>query len=102
MRARGGGVPAGRPSLAPAGFEQLIEEGVLDLLVRLARPREVVGEARDGLAVELGQLAVIAACFGAVGCLRENPHYRRVVVVPGSAAIAVVGAFWLVERVGLI
>jgi hypothetical protein len=50
--------------------------------------------------VELGQLAVIAAAFLAVGIwFRHRRWYRAAVVVPGSAAIALVGAWWTVARV---
>lgn len=53
--------------------------------------------------VELGQLAVIAACYVAVGYLfGEKPWYRRFIVWPGSLAIAAVATYWFVERTGLI
>ena len=52
--------------------------------------------------VELGQLAVIGLAFLAVGWFRERRWYRARVVVPSSVAIAAVGLFWSVERVGLI
>lgn len=48
--------------------------------------------------VELGQLAVIAAAFLAVGWLRDRPWYRSRIVVPASLAIAAVGLFWAIER----
>ena len=50
--------------------------------------------------VELGQLAVIAIAFLAVGAwFRNRDWYRARVVIPGSVAIAAVGAWWTVERV---
>lgn len=52
--------------------------------------------------VELGQLAVIAAAFALVGWIRAAESYRRFVVVPASAAIALVALFWTAERVGVL
>lgn len=50
--------------------------------------------------VELGQLAVIALAFAAVGLwFRNRPWYRARVVIPASLLIAATGAFWTVERV---
>jgi hypothetical protein len=55
------------------------------------------------LGVELGQLSVILICYALVGYwFAQKPWYRRVVVVPASAVIAMIGAFWVVQRVGLI
>ena len=52
--------------------------------------------------VEVGQLAVIAVVFFAVGVwFRERDWYRRVVVVPASVVIALVGGWWFFERVFL-
>jgi hypothetical protein len=53
--------------------------------------------------VEVGQLAVIAGAFVLVGMwFRRKAWYRARVAIPASAAIAAIGAFWFVERVGLI
>ncbi len=58
------------------------------------------------LGVEIGQLAVVAAAYLAVAGLRHwlpgwasVTAYRRRVVIPLSAAIALTGAFWTVERI---
>ena len=48
--------------------------------------------------IELGQLAVLVAAFAAVGWGRHRPWYRRRVVIPASALIALVGLWWAVER----
>ncbi len=48
--------------------------------------------------IELGQLAVLVAAFAAVGWGRNRAGYRRWVVIPASAMIAVVGLWWAVER----
>lgn len=52
--------------------------------------------------VELGQLAVIAVAFLAVGYwFRDKPWYRARIATPASAVIAVVGGWWFVQRVFL-
>lgn len=51
--------------------------------------------------VELGQLTVIAAAFLLIGLpFRHQPWYRRRIVIPASLAIAAIGLFWFVQRVG--
>ena len=52
------------------------------------------------IGVELGQLAVIAVAFAAVGVWgRGRPWYRAWVVLPGSAAIALAGLYWTYTRI---
>jgi predicted membrane protein len=52
------------------------------------------------LGVELGQLAVIAACFLAVGLwFRHRDWYRRAIAMPASAAVALIAAVWFFERI---
>ncbi len=52
------------------------------------------------IGVELGQIAVIAGAFLAVGLWFGNkPWYRSRIAVPASVVIALIGAFWFVERV---
>ena len=48
--------------------------------------------------VELGQLTVIALAAVAVAWYRHRIWYHRLIVVPGSLAIAVVGVYWTVAR----
>ena len=49
--------------------------------------------------VELGQLSVIAGCFLLLGIWFGNkPWYRNRITIPLSLLIAVVGAYWFVER----
>ena len=53
--------------------------------------------------VELGQLAVIACAFALVGYwFRNKTWYRPVISIPGSLMIALVGAYWFLERVGIV
>jgi hypothetical protein len=49
--------------------------------------------------VELGQLAVLALAFLALGAFLRRPWFRSRVAVPLSLAIAAAGLFWAVERV---
>lgn len=49
--------------------------------------------------VELGQLTVIAVAFLLVGYwFRDKSWYRAAISIPGSAIIALIGAYWFVER----
>ena len=50
------------------------------------------------LGVEFGQLAVIALAFGATFWIKDEAKYRRWVVIPASALIALAGAFWAYQR----
>ncbi len=51
------------------------------------------------IGVELGQLAVIAMCFLAVGFwFGKKDWYRSFVVIPGSIVVALIGAYWFIER----
>ena len=50
--------------------------------------------------VELAQLAVIVAAFAAVGFwFRHKSWYRKVIIVPGSALIAITGLLWTIQRI---
>lgn len=52
------------------------------------------------IGVEFGQLAVITAAFAAVGFwFRGKSWYRQRIATPASAMIAVVGAYWFLQRV---
>ena len=52
--------------------------------------------------VELGQLTVVAIAFFAVGIwFRKHPRYRQWIAIPASVIIALVGAWWFIERVFL-
>ena len=59
----------------------------------------VIGLLGFNVGVEFGQLAVIALVFGATFWLTEEKVYRKWVVVPGSALIALMGIYWTIERV---
>ncbi|RVT85370.1 HupE/UreJ family protein [Rhodobacteraceae bacterium CCMM004] len=51
------------------------------------------------IGVELGQLAVIAAAFLLVGLwFGRKPWYKTYIANPASIAIALIGAYWVLER----
>jgi hypothetical protein len=49
--------------------------------------------------VELGQLAVIGLAIAATFWLKDDEKYRRFVVIPASALIALAGIFWAIQRI---
>ncbi len=52
------------------------------------------------IGVEFGQLAVILAALLLVGLpFGKRPWYRNAIAIPASLIIAVIGAYWFVERV---
>lgn len=74
------------------GFAGVLQE------IGLSADHFLTGLVAFNIGVELGQLAVIAACFVLVGWAMRRPDYRKLVVVPGSLAIAVIAAVWFSER----
>lgn len=87
------------------GFGLLHGLGFAGVLTEIGISQDhfVAALASFNVGVELGQLAVIAACFLLVGLwFRDKPWYRRVITVPASTVIAVVGAYWFLQRVGLV
>lgn len=76
------------------GFAGVLEE------VGLPRGEYLTGLISFNVGVEFGQLAVIALAHAAVGhWFGARPWYRARVALPASALIALVGAWWTVERV---
>lgn len=51
------------------------------------------------IGVEVGQLLVIAGAFMLLGWFRKKSWYRRIIILPGSAIIAIIGLYWTIERV---
>jgi hypothetical protein len=83
------------------GFGLLHGMGFAGALRELALPRSefLTGLVTFNLGVEAGQLTVIAGAFLLVTYWSGDPRrYRRFIVVPGSASIAMVGAYWTVTR----
>ncbi len=65
--------------------------------IELARGDMVTTLFAFNLGVELGQLVIVALFYGALVWAARRDWYRRA-MRGGSAAIAVVAAFWFVER----
>lgn len=52
------------------------------------------------LGVELGQLTIILSAYFLLGKYFGNkPYYRRLIVVPVSAIIAIISAVWTIQRI---
>jgi hypothetical protein len=68
--------------------------------VGLPTGRFFIGLFGFNVGVELGQLSVILAAFVLVGLpFGRHPLYRKCIVIPVSAAIALVGLWWAIERI---
>jgi hypothetical protein len=82
------------------GFGLLHGLGFAGVLAELGLPRSQYLSAllSFNVGVELGQLAVIALAFVALGALRNRSWYRTRVTVPASVIIGLVGLYWAVER----
>jgi hydrogenase/urease accessory protein HupE len=83
------------------GFGLLHGLGFAGVLSDFGMPDEDFVTALIGfnVGVELGQLAVITAAFFAVGLFfRTRPWYRKMIVVPGSALITIIGLVWTIDR----
>lgn len=63
----------------------------------------VAGLIGFNVGVEVGQLAVIAACFLLVGFwFKDKPWYRKIITIPASIIIALIAIYWVLERTGII
>ncbi|WP_240336668.1 HupE/UreJ family protein [Tropicibacter sp. Alg240-R139] len=84
------------------GFGLLHGLGFASVLGKFGLPQDQFFAALLGfnIGVELGQLAVIAAAFLTVGLWFRNKYwYRGRIAIPASIVIALIGAYWFVERV---
>jgi hypothetical protein len=75
--------------------------GFASVLTDLGLPQGALLLALVGfnLGVEAGQLAIVGAFLPLAYALRRSWFYRRLVFIGGSAAIVLVAAVWLIERV---
>lgn len=82
------------------GFGLLHGFGFASVLADLGLPQGALLLSLVGfnLGVELGQLAIVAVFLPLAWWLRKGLFYRRVIMLGGSAAIALVAAVWLLER----
>jgi hydrogenase/urease accessory protein HupE len=86
------------------GFGLLHGMGFAGVLLELGLPRSefLTALITFNVGVELGQLTVIGGAFLAVGLwFRHHAWYRPGIVIPASAAISAIGAWWTVERIFL-
>ena len=74
--------------------------GFANVLADLGLPRDALVLALVGfnLGVESGQLAIVALFLPTAYFLRHSWFYRRLVLLGGSALIAVVALIWFIER----
>lgn len=88
-----------RPAVVFA-FGLLHGLGFAGVLEELGLPEGHLAPSLVGfnVGVELGQLAVLALAFGALGVFTQKPWYRRRVAVPLSLLVAAVGLFWVWKR----
>ena len=61
----------------------------------------VAGLFGFNLGVEAGQLTVLFIAFALTVFIKKEEDYRKYIVIPGSVAIASVGAYWTVQRLFL-
>ncbi|KFI08967.1 HupE/UreJ family protein [Massilia sp. BSC265] len=82
------------------GFGLLHGFGFASVLADLGLPQGALLLSLVGfnVGVELGQLAIVAVFLPLAWWLRNGLFYRRVIMLGGSAAIALVAAVWLLER----
>ena len=75
------------------GFASVLTE------IGLSSSYFITGLIAFNIGIEIGQLSVIALCFFTVGIwFRHKAWYRARITIPASALIAVVGAYWFIER----
>jgi HupE / UreJ protein len=83
------------------GFGLLHGMGFAGVLRELGLPRSefLTGLITFNVGVEAGQLTVIAATSLLVAYWPKNRAvYRRFIIVPGSALIALIGLYWTIQR----
>lgn len=51
------------------------------------------------IGVESGQIGVLLCAFSVIGWFRKWHHFRKVILIPCSAVIGVIGTVWAVARV---
>jgi hypothetical protein len=82
------------------GFGLIHGMGFANALTDMAfDPRHLwLGLFSFNLGVELGQLAVVALLLAALHWIRSPRHLQSYVIFPGSAAIALIGLLFVIER----
>lgn len=75
--------------------------GFASALTELGLPRSqfLTSLIMFNVGVELGQITIILLCWLLVGkWFADKPWYRKRIVIPASAAIAVIALYWTIER----
>ena len=78
--------------------------GFASVLTDFGMPKDdfVTALISFNVGVELGQLAVISMAFVLLWfCFKSKDKYRKIIVIPGSAFISLVGIYWFLERLEL-
>ncbi len=86
------------------GFGLLHGMGFASVLADFGLPEDAFMTAliSFNIGVEFGQLAVISLAFLAVGLwFSRKPWYRKVIIIPASMAIAMIGLYWTWDRIVL-
>jgi hypothetical protein len=91
----------GRRWAVAFGFGLVHGFGFASVLADLGLPRDALLVSLVGfnLGVEAGQLAIVAVFLPAAFLARRHWAYRRLVFTGGSAAIALLAAAWMAERI---
>ena len=86
------------------GFGLLHGFGFASVLGELGLPDQlrVLALLAFNLGVELGQLAIVAVAVPLAFALRNHWTYRQVILQTGSALIALIALYWLLQRIGLL
>ncbi|WP_395405408.1 HupE/UreJ family protein [Pseudoduganella sp. UC29_106] len=93
-------VVRGKRWLAAFVFGLVHGFGFASVLADLGLPRDALALALVGfnVGVEIGQIAIVAAFLPLAYAVRGTWLYRRVMLVGGSCAIALLAALWFGER----
>lgn len=90
----------GKRWMVAFGFGLIHGFGFASVLADLGLPQDALLTALVGfnLGVEAGQLVIVGAFLPAAYFMRRSVLYRRVILIGGSAAIALLAALWTLER----
>ena len=90
----------GRRWMVAFGFGLIHGFGFASVLADLGLPEQTLLIALLGfnLGVEAGQLAIVAVFLPLAYGARRTLFYRRIILIGGSAVIAVIAAVWMAER----
>lgn len=82
------------------GFGLIHGMGIAGVLLDMGLPdnQRFISLLGFNLGVEAGQLAVVALALPAIACLSRQPSYPARIMKLGSAGIAMIAAFWFLQR----